>query len=220
MKTIKTLDIPKKGKVRRKNLRTIHKLVTDNLGKSDTNSLSQQSETSLVYGVLGIGRLGSTFVINLIKLKKKVYIWNRTNEKCMKLLQELDSVGSSYVKICHIPALVLKMSDIVFNCISDSQGSMEIIERSLSKELATDNFMEGKGLVDMSGIDPDSQKKLFTLVEKKGGQYLEVRIQIKNQFIGGGYLFIVGGSADLFQLCKNVFTVLGARSVYLKQEIG
>lgn len=215
MKTIKSPDIPKKLKFTKRNGRTSPKVVTDNQGKNNVGNLSH----NITYGVLGIGRLGSTLVINLLKMKKRVYIWNRTTEKCRRLLQELDSVGR-YIEICHIPALVIKKSDIIFNCISDADGSKKTIESSLSKKFATDNFMQAKGLIDISGVGPDGQKQLCKIVEDRGGQYLEVRIQHLNQFIGSGYLFIVGGNVNLFQECEYLFNVLGAKTVFFKEEIG
>lgn len=167
------------------------------------------------YGVLGTGAIGATIVNSLIKVAKKVYIWNRTNKKCDKLVEELDYSDRSNVKICLSPRLVMQHSHIIFNCVSDCQGSETIIERTLAQSVAA-KFMEGKGLVDMSGVDPNTSKKLSDLVITSGGKYLEVRIQHgKVDGIGGGYLFLVGGSKDLFTACENCFYSLGGTPVHL-----
>lgn len=186
----------------------------------DTNFSLDQPSRAVCYGVLGTGNLGSTIVNNLTMMGKKVYIWNRTVNKCEKLVANLGRGAQSKVEICHIPSLVMQRSDIIFNCVSDCHGSKAIIERSLAYEFAPDNFMQGKGLVDMSGVDPRGQAEISELVLKRGGKYLEVRIQLRNELTGGGYLFLVGGNKDLYAACENCFTALGGTTVYIEEEVG
>lgn len=219
MKTTKEHEGPKPTKIKRKTRNSLPKML-DNFDKNEEHLTSEQSSQCLSYGVLGIGRLGSAIVINLIKTGNKVYIWNRTIRKCEHLVKNLDRSIRSYVEICHIPTLVIKRSDIIFNCISECSGSKEVIRNSLSKELAPDNFMLNKGLIDMSGVDPDGHEELSELVRNKGGKYLEVRIQFQEELKGGGYLFLVGGEADLFTLCESCFNNMGGTSLYIGEKIG
>lgn len=219
MKTIKDHEGPKLTKFRRKMKSPSPKIVDNFYGKKECIS-SDQSSQSFSYGVLGIGRLGSTLVINLIKSGNKVYIWNRTNEKCKKFVHGLDSFARSLVEICHIPSFVMQRSNIIFNCISDCNGSKNVINNSLAKDLTTENFMLNKGLIDMSGLDPDGHKELSELVKNKGGKYLEVRIQFREDMKGGGYLFLVGGDADLFSACQPCFNTLSGTCLYLGDKVG
>lgn len=220
MKAIKDFEVSKKLKARRQS-RVYSPSILDNLEDSDEENFPpKESSRPLCFGVLGIGNLGSTIVNSLIMMGKKVYIWNRTLRKCEKLVADLDHTIKCYVDICHIPSLVMQRSDIIFNCISDCHGSKAIVERSLSPEFAPDNFMQGKGLIDMSGVDPRGQMELSKLVMKRGGKYLEVRIQLRNELNGGGYLFLVGGNKDLFAACETCFNCLGGTTVYFKEDIG
>lgn len=219
MKANKDQDEHKKTKFRRKAKSPLQKM-TGNFERSEPCISSEQSSRCFCYGILGIGRLGSTLVINLIKTRKKVFIWNRSVKKCERFVNDLDRSDRSYVEICHIPSLVIQRSDIIFNCISDCYGSKDVIENSLSKELAPDNFMFNKGLIDMSGLDIVGQQQINELVKKKSGKYLEVRIQSRNELIGGGYLFLVGGDAELFKTSQHCFNILGGCSLYFGDKIG
>lgn len=178
----------KQTKFRRKVKTALPKL-TENFEMKESFISSEQPSQCLCYGVLGIGRLGSTLVISLIKTGKKVFIWNRTFKKCEKLVNDLDSSDRSYVEICHIPSLVIQRSEIIFNCISDCSGSKNVIENSLTKELAPDNFMLKKGLIDMSGLDLVNQEYVNELIRKKGGKYLEVRIQFQEEITEVDFYF-------------------------------
>lgn len=221
MKTSKDFELSKKPKVRRKRKKfsptSLSKIHQDN---DKLERVPVENPTRPYFGVLGIGKLGSTIVINLIKMGMKVYIWNRTREKCQRLIEDLDHVSRSKVDICHLPGLVMQRSDIIFNCISDSLGSKAVIEGTLMSEYISDNFMASKGLVDMSGVDPETQISLCEMVTKKGGKYLEVRIQFKDQMSDGGYIFLVGGCEYVLAACQNCFTFLGATTIYLGPKIG
>lgn len=217
MKKIKDTTFTKHGKYRRKS-----KLPTaiNNSNIKDKNVFSGQAIRSLSYGVLGIGKLGSTMVNNLTKIAKKIYIWNRDQRKCHKLLQDLDCSARSYVEICHIPSLVIQRSRIIFNCISDCHGSKSVVHNSLAMELAPGHFMLNKGLINMSGLDPEGHRELNDLVETKGGKYLEVKMQIRNESSGGGYLILGGGNAELFTALQNFSEALGWKPYYLGEKLG
>lgn len=215
MKKIKATKVSEHVKYRRK-LKLLSPTAINGYTK-DNHIFLKQIPQSFSYGVLGIGRLGSIMVNNLTKIGKKIYIWNRNEKECRNLLQDLDYAARSYVEICHIPSLVIQRSDIIFNCISDCHGSKAVVRSSLAMELAPDHFMLNKGLIDMSGLDLEGHRELNDLVETKGGRYLEVKIQIKEE---GGYVILSGGNAELFTFLENFFKALGWKSYYLGEELG
>lgn len=217
MKKIKDTKLSKNVKHRRK---MKSPTAINNSDSKDKNAFSEMTVRSLSYGVLGIGNLGSKIVNSLTKTAKKIHIWNRDQKKCHKLLKNLDSAARSYVEICHIPSLVIQRSDIIFNCISDCHGSKAVVHNSLAMELAPSRFMLNKGLIDMSGLDPEGHRELNDLVETKGGKYLEVKIQIRNESAGGGYLILGGGNAELFTAFQNFSGALGWKPYYLGKELG
>lgn len=217
MKTMKDFEVTKKLLVKRKRKSPSPNLMDNDFKKREEKVSSSLSST---YGVLGIGNLGTKIMISLIKKRRKVYIWNRTAKKCEDVVEDLSREARCYVEICHIPSLVMQRSEIIFNCISDCHGSTAIIRDNLTSELAPENFMLGKGLIDMSGIDPDGHRTVNHLVTNKGGKYLEVRLQISNELFGGGYLFLIGGDKDLYTSCKTCFECLGGTPIYLGEKIG
>lgn len=168
------------------------------------------------YGVLGTGAIGVTIVNSLVKVGKQVYIWNRTERKSEILVENLSHSDQSKIKICLSPRLVMQHSNIIFNCVSDCKASTTIIERTLAE---SGDFMQGKGFVDMSGIDANSTVNLSKLIQNTGGKYLEVRIQHgKADGIGGGYLFLVGGNEELYKACENFLYSLGGTPVPFMKE--
>ncbi|KAJ8941735.1 hypothetical protein NQ318_023331 [Aromia moschata] len=123
--------------------------------------------SDLKFGVLGIGIIGSGVVKNLVRSGHRVNMWNRTSSKCIDLQAELRSNGVRYVKSYLSPREVMERSDIVFNCVSDHNVSKKIIQNYFGINNSSDDILNEKGFVEMTGIDPETSKDIRDMIEKK-----------------------------------------------------
>lgn len=86
---------------------------------SDTLKQKKITPSTLSFGFLGLGIMGSGIVKNLINSGHKVAIWNRTGEKCRKF----EEVGAT---VYLTPSDVIDNVDITFSCVSDPTVAKQV----------------------------------------------------------------------------------------------
>lgn len=80
--------------------------------------------------------------------------------------------------------------------------------------------LDGKGYVELTTVDPYSSSDICSLIQSKGGRYLEAQMQGSKVEAEGGNLIILGaGDKYLFFQCKTCFKAL-AKGVYYLGEVG
>lgn len=75
--------------------------------------------SSLKFGFLGLGVMGSGIVKNLINTGHKVVVWNRTYSKCRKF----ELAGA---EVAPTPSDVIDKVDITFSCVADPVAAKEV----------------------------------------------------------------------------------------------
>lgn len=78
--------------------------------------------SSLKFGFLGLGGMGSGIVKNLINSGHKVVVWNRTFTKCRKF----ELAGA---EVAPTPSDVIDKVDITFSCVADPVAAKEVNAR-------------------------------------------------------------------------------------------
>ena len=166
--------------------------------------------STLNFGFLGLGIMGSGMVKNLLNSGHKVTVWNRTMEKA----QEFVKIGAKEVLT---PGDVIAESDITFSCVSDPQAAKEMVFGNCGV-LSEVNTM--KGYVEMTGIDADTSQDIAEAISLKGGRYLEAQVQgSKDQSHSGTLVMLVSGDRSLFDDCQSCFQAMSKNSYYLG-EVG
>ena len=166
--------------------------------------------SSLKFGFLGLGIMGSGIVKNLLNSGHSVTIWNRTLEKC----KDFTKVGA---KEAITPGDVIAESDITFSCVADPQVAKDMVfgNCGVLSEINTT-----KGYVEMTGIDADTSQDIAEAISLKGGRYLEAQVQgSKEQSSEGSLVLLVAGDKSLFDDCQSCFQAMGKNSFYLG-EVG
>lgn len=80
--------------------------------------------------------------------------------------------------------------------------------------------LEGKGFVEMTGIDAETSKDIHDVITGQGGRYLEAQIQGNKDDADKGNLVVLGaGDRTLFDECQSCFKAMGRTAFYLG-EIG
>ncbi|XP_003426984.1 putative oxidoreductase GLYR1 homolog isoform X2 [Nasonia vitripennis] len=182
----------------------------------DVETLSQTLKdkniraSSLKFGFLGLGIMGSGIVKNLLNSGHKVVVWNRTQEKCADFLKAGAEHGLT-------PSDVVSMADITFSCVADPQAAKEMVfgNCGVLTEITTD-----KGYVEMTGIDAETSQDIAEAITAKGARYLEAQVQgSKVQSEEGTLVILAAGDRQLFDDCNSCFGAMGKNTFYLG-EVG
>ena len=97
-------------------------------------------------GILGLGKMGSAFALNLLSKGHEVHVYNRSKER----LRELVAKGA----IAHpSPYELGKSVDVVITSLTDQDVVEDIV---MGKDGALHGMKRGALWVEMSTIDPDA----------------------------------------------------------------
>ncbi|XP_044749983.1 putative oxidoreductase GLYR1 homolog [Coccinella septempunctata] len=186
--------------------------LTDLNSTADTSKEKVQTPSNLAFGFMGLGVMGTGIVKNLINSGHRVNLWNRTIEKCEEIKKKYQS---RLVTVYDTPCEVVLNSDVIFSCVSDSSAAGEILYGNLGV-LSCDNALEGKGYVEMTGIDPETSMDFCKSIQTKGGFYLEAQLQgSKKEAEESNLVILTAGDHSLFEKCQSCFKAMGKTAFYL-----
>ena len=110
-------------------------------------------------GFLGTGLMGSPMILRLLDAGYNIYIWNRTAEKIISLLENGATAADS-------PAAVAIESEIVFMCLTDANAVEQVV---FGDNGVVKTGREKKLLVDFSSIPPDLTRAFSMRLESECG---------------------------------------------------
>ncbi|GFS46056.1 putative oxidoreductase GLYR1 [Trichonephila inaurata madagascariensis] len=165
-------------------------------------------------GFIGEGTMGQIIVKSLLKSGHDVFIWNRSEVNCPKLIE-------NGAQNCSTPSQLVRECDIIFSCLSDRDVK--------SSFLIDDGILEGlencehgtKVYVEMTSIDPSTSRAIAEAVMNHGGKYLEAPICGSERLAEDGFLLIIcSGDPELFRSCRSYFEAFCSDLLYLNNNIG
>jgi len=166
--------------------------------------------SSLKFGFLGLGIMGSGIVKNLLNSGHKVIVWNRTTEKCRDFVK----AGAEEALT---PSDVISAADVTFSCVSEPQVAKDMVFGNCG---VLQEMSSNKGFVEMTGIDAETSQDIAEAITAKGGRYLEAQIQgSKTQAEEGMLVILAAGDRTLFDDCQSCFQAMGKNSFFLG-EVG
>ena len=110
-------------------------------------------------GFLGTGLMGSPMILRLLDAGYSIYIWNRTAEKIISLLEKGATAADS-------PAAVAIESEFVFMCVTDANAVGQVV---FGDKGVVKTGSEKKLLVDFSSIPPDLTRAFSMRLESECG---------------------------------------------------
>ena len=110
-------------------------------------------------GFLGTGLMGSPMTLRLLDAGYSIYIWNRTAEKIISLLENGATAADS-------PAAVAIESEFVFMCLTDANAVEQVV---FGDKGVVKTGSEKKLLVDFSSIPPDLTRAFSMRLESECG---------------------------------------------------
>ncbi|KAJ6649852.1 putative oxidoreductase GLYR1 like [Pseudolycoriella hygida] len=175
---------------------------------SQSQKLQNIVASAKTFGFLGVGIMGSGIVKNLLNSGHKVIIWNRDPSKSRKL----EELGA---QVAMTPCDVAEQVDIIFSCVSDPLASKELVFGNCGI-ISSNQHFDGKGYVEMSGLDGDTSQDIADAIVSKGGRYLEAPFQgSRIEAEEGTLIILAAGDRTLFDDCQSCFKAMGKNSFFL-----
>ena len=166
-------------------------------------------EKTIKIGWIGLGNMGIPMATNLLKAGYALTIYNRSRDK-ENILIDAGAISAQN------PSAVLASSDIVFTMLSNDAAVKSVFEGPdglFSLDLTN---QQGKLLIDMSTVAPETSRYLASITEKKGLEFLEAPVSGSVKPAQDGTLLIlVGGKTENHEKARPLFEVLGKMSIYL-----
>jgi 3-hydroxyisobutyrate dehydrogenase len=158
-------------------------------------------------GFIGFGSLGTAIVKNLLSKNYEIVGWNRTKEKLFTLPIEQAAT----------PREVIQNTDIVILNLFDSVAVDEVLNGSNGLLPAEIN---GKIIIDTTTNHFEEVLKFHSLMESKGGSYLEAPVLGSVVPASQGMLTIlVSGKKEAYDRANSILNSIG-KTIYFLEEPG
>lgn len=156
-------------------------------------------------GFIGVGVMGKSMVINLMKHGFEVSIYARNKEKVEEVIKE----GAIWC-------------ENIAKCVRDKEAVITIVgyPKDVEEVYFEDggilaNANPGAYLIDMTTTSPDLSKRIYEAAKVKGMKALDAPVSGGDVGAKNGTLSImVGGEQEDFNACKEIFSAMGTTIVY------
>ena len=145
-------------------------------------------------GFIGIGLMGKPMTLRLLNAGFNTNVWNRTPEK-------LKPVTDAGAKTCStIPELV-RASNVIILCLADTDAVESIV-----KDNIMNNGDDGKLLIDLSSIHPETTRSLAATLDQQCGMGW-VDAPVSGGVSGaeqGSLVIMAGGKPEHIKICNQM----------------
>lgn len=160
---------------------------------------------------LGIGAMGERIAMNLINAGYDLQVWNRTQEKCQKLV----GMGA---KAYDSPREAVENVDAVIAMLTDDEASREVwLDESRGAVMGL-----GKNIIaiEYSTLTPAWCCELAEEISRRNCEFIDAPVVgSRPQAEAGKLMHLVGGQADNLEMVKDVLEV-SSSAIYHIGEIG
>jgi 3-hydroxyisobutyrate dehydrogenase len=148
-------------------------------------------------GMVGIGMMGQGIASNIVKHNYPMVLLEHPGNQP---LQDLVAAGATTTPSA---AALAAAVDVVILCVT---GSPEVEDVLYREGGLLEGLNPGAIVIDCSTAIPSSTLKVAASVEKAGGRFLDAPMTRTPKEAADGRLnLIVGGSPDLFEICRPLF---------------
>ena len=154
---------------------------------------------------IGIGVMGKSMALNLMKKGFEVSVYTRTKSKAIELIE-------NGVTWC----------DSIKECVSNKDAVITIVgypkdveEVYFGEYGIIENAKASAYLIDMTTTSPKLSKKIYEEASKKGLYALDAPVSGGDLGAKNGTLSImVGGDKEAFEKCNNIFKAMGTNIIH------
>jgi len=156
-------------------------------------------------GFIGVGVMGKSMVLNLMRSGYEVYIYTRTKRKALEVIEK----GAIWC-------------DSIKDCVKDVQAVITMVgfpkdveEVYFGDEGILNHAKTGSYVIDMTTTSPKLSKRIYETALKKGIFALDAPVSGGDVGAKKGTLSImVGGDKEAFEKCYPIFKSLGTNIIY------
>ena len=156
-------------------------------------------------GFIGVGVMGKSMVLNLLKKGFEVSIYARDKQKVEEVINS-GAIFCESIKSC------AQNKDAVITIVGYPKDVEEVY---FSKEGVINSAKEGTYLIDMTTTSPNLSVKIYEESKSKGLKALDAPVSGGDVGAKNATLSImVGGDEEDFNSCKEIFESLGTTVIY------
>lgn len=154
---------------------------------------------------IGIGVMGKSMALNLMKKGFEVSIYTRTKSKAQDLIEK-GAIWCDTVKDC------VNNKDAVITIVGYPKDVEEVY---FGIDGIIENAKSGAYLIDMTTTSPKLSKEIYDEALTKGLYALDAPVSGGDLGAKNGTLSImVGGDEEAFNKCNDIFTAMGTNVIY------
>lgn len=155
--------------------------------------------SKLTVGYIGLGLMGKSIALNILKAGFPLYVHNRSRAA----VDELASLGA---KPAHSPLEVAAQVDVIFTNLPDSPDVEQV---ALGKQGIIEGAHPGLIFVDNSTIKPATARHIAKTLAEKGVQSLDAPVSGGDVGARNGTLTVmIGGPESAVEKVKPIFQVM------------
>jgi 3-hydroxyisobutyrate dehydrogenase len=155
-------------------------------------------------GVIGLGVMGGAMALNLHKAGHLYRIWNRTASRAEDIAKTSNVTTSDSIED------LARDCELILICVSKDGDVLEVTEKLASA------INPGTIVVDTSTVSSETAKKAATLINDKGGHFLDCPVTGGAEGAKKGTLsLMVGGDEETLEKVKDELSAIGRKIVYI-----
>jgi 3-hydroxyisobutyrate dehydrogenase len=156
--------------------------------------------------IFGLGIMGSGMARRLLTEKFSVAVYNRNREKAVPL-------GDAGAFVAATPREAAARAQIIVSMVADDNASRDVWA---GKDGALSGAASGSVLIESSTLSIGWVKELAGMAAERGCQFLDAPVTgTKPHAASGELLFLVGGSPEVVEAARTVFSALGRDVIHL-----
>ncbi|HZJ56968.1 MAG TPA: NAD(P)-dependent oxidoreductase, partial [Clostridia bacterium] len=156
-------------------------------------------------GFIGVGVMGKSMVLNLMKKGYEVSIYSRTKNKALEVIEK----GAVWC-------------DSIRDCVADAEAVITMVgfpkdveEVYFGDNGILDHARPGSYIIDMTTTSPKLSKRIYQKALEKGVYALDAPVSGGDVGAQKGTLSImVGGDEEAFGKCHPIFEAMGTNIIY------
>jgi 2-hydroxy-3-oxopropionate reductase len=157
-------------------------------------------------GFIGLGLMGISMALNLVRAGFPLVVWNRTPGKD----EELIRLGATRASSARDAA---ERSDVLFTIVSDPPALEAVL---WGADGAIEGLQRGSVLVDSSTVSPSLARRAAEACAQRGAEFLDAPVTGGTWGAEKGELvFMVGGKQETLDRVRPMLEVLGKKFFHL-----
>jgi 3-hydroxyisobutyrate dehydrogenase-like beta-hydroxyacid dehydrogenase len=157
-------------------------------------------------GFIGLGAMGSRMAGRLLSAQHDIVVYNRTRARAEPFARQGATIAQS-------PRELAAQSDVIFSSLANDAALEGVM---LGADGVLSVAKPGTTVVEMSTVNPETSRRLHESAARTGVFVLDAPVSGSTVQAEQGQLVIfVGGEEDVFERCRPLLALLGAKIFYL-----